>query len=95
MPDTIMNAQPIQVGSVLVQRVPSSAVTYRVVHAHYWRGYLCPMSTATQEISRVGKLIEVTSRQQLERERNLYRARIDPSVKAELAYYEVIDADGA
>lgn len=94
MPDTIMNARPIQVGSVLVQRVPSSAVRYRVIHAHYWRGYLCPVVLPPQWIGKVGKLIEVTSREQLEHERNAYRAEIESSIKVELTYYEVINAAG-
>ena len=89
-----MKTKPIQVGSMLVQRVPSSTADYRAIHAQ-WHGYLCPVTASKQSISKLGKLIEVTSLQQLNREREAYRAEIDPGAEVQLAYYEVIDAGGA
>jgi hypothetical protein len=91
----IIDETPFHVGSFLVQRVPSSSATYRAIHEHYWRGYLCPETVSPQLISKVGKLIEVTSREQLKTEREAYRAEISPSIKVEFAYYEVIDAGSA
>ncbi len=88
----IRDEKPFYIGSFLVRRVPSSSVRYRVVHEHYWRGYICPETICTQLISKVGKFIEPTSVQQLKRERDDYRAKLDPSIRLVLAYYELIDA---
>ena len=87
-----MRAKPIRVGSMLVQRTLSSSADYRVRHEHHWRGYLCPWNTPQDGIGKLGKLIEVTSRQQLIRERDTYRAELDPGAEVQLAYYEVIEA---
>lgn len=89
----IRDEKPFYVGSFLVQRVPSSCVRYRVVHEHYWRGYICPETICTQMISKVGKFIQPTSVQQLKSERDDYCAKLDPFIRLALAYYEVIDAD--
>ena len=87
-----IDTEPFRVGPVLVQRTLSSSAEYRTRHAHHWRGYLCPWNTPKDEIGTIGKLIEVTSRQQLIRERDAYRAELDPYADVQLAYYEVIDA---
>jgi hypothetical protein len=86
--------EPVQVGPLLVQRTLSSSADYRVAHNHYWRGYICPWNTPNDEIGTVGKLLQVTSFQELERERNNYRAEVDPFAAVQLAYYEVLDAKG-
>ncbi len=91
----IWDEKPFHVGPFLVQRVPSSSARYRAIHEHYWRGYICPEAISPQLISKVGKLIEVASREQLKTEREAYRAEIGPGTKVELAYYEVIDAGSA
>ncbi len=91
MTKMIWDEAPFHVGPFLVRRVPSSSVRYRVVHEHYWRGYLCPETVSPQLIGKVGKLIEVTSREQLKTEREAYRSEISPGTKVEFAYYEVID----
>ena len=87
-----MNGKPIQVGSLRVQRVPSSSVRVRVVREHYWHGYMCAGTASKSSIGEIGKLIEVTSLQQLNAERDAYRAEIDPYAEVQLAYFEVIDA---
>ncbi len=88
----IIDEKPFRVGPFLVQRVPSSSAQFRARHEHYWRGYLCPETVSPQLIGKVGKLIEVTSREQLKTEREAYRSEISPGTKVEFAYYEVIDA---
>ena len=87
-----MKDKPIQVGPLLVKRVPSSSVRYCAVHEHYWYGYIVPGTLSKSSISEIGKLIEVTSIQQLNNERDVYRAEIDSFTEVEFAYYEVIDA---
>ncbi len=88
-----MNDKPIQVGPLLVKRVPSSAVRYRAIREQYWHGYIVPGTASKQSINEIGKLIEVTSLQQLNAERDAYRAEIDPFAEVEFAYYAVINAD--
>jgi hypothetical protein len=85
------NHNPIQVGPLLVQRTLSSSVDFRAGHEQYWRSYLCPWNTPKAEIGTVGRLIEVTSAQQLRHERNTYRVDNDLAPGMQLAYYEVID----
>ncbi len=85
----IRDEKPFHVGSFLVQRVPSSSVRFRIIHDGSWCGYICPETISTQLISELGKLIEVTSRQHLIREREAYRAEIDPAIEAQFAYYEL------
>jgi hypothetical protein len=82
----------IQVGPLLVRRVRSSSAEFRAGHEHHWYGYLCPWNTSKEEIAMVGKLIDVTSRQQLDHERAAYRADLDAFAEVQFAYYEVIDA---
>ncbi len=79
---------------MLVQRVPASTADYCAIHAQ-WRGYLCPARTPRRWVSRYGKLIEVSSLQQLDQARQTYRAELDPYAEVQLAYYEVIDAGNA
>jgi hypothetical protein len=43
-------------------------------------------------VGTLGKLVDVTTQEQLKDERDAYRIRIDPKSKMEFAYYEVIDA---
>jgi hypothetical protein len=90
LPDEIYKA-PIQVGSLLVQRIPSSSARYRVTHKHYWRGYLFPIRLPIKFLGKVGKLIEVRTLQELDAACAAYRASLEPGVDTRLAYYEVID----
>ncbi len=91
----IWDERPFRVGPLLVKRVLSSSVRFRVIREHYWRGYICPETISTQLIGKVGKLIHVTSAQQLKRERDDYWAKLDPFIGMDLAYYEVIDDSSA
>jgi hypothetical protein len=86
-----LEGKPFQVGPFFVKRVPSSAVRYHARHKHYWRGYICP-GRGTKLISELGKLIEVTSAQQLTCEVEAYRAELGPLMAVHFAYYEIIDA---
>jgi hypothetical protein len=49
------------------------------------------MTIPAKWISRFGKLIEVTSLQQLTIERDAYQAELDSSAEVDFAYYEVVD----
>ncbi len=95
MPKMIWDEKPFHVGALLVRRVPSSSALFRARHEHSWRGYIYPETISPELVSKVGKLIEVTSFQQLKSEREAYRAEIGPDTKVEFAYYEVIDAGSA
>ena len=88
----IRDEKPFRVGSLLVKRVPSSSVRFRIIHDGSWHGYICPKTICTQLISKFGKFIEPTSVQQLKSERDDYHAKLDPFIRLDLAYYEVIDA---
>ena len=87
-----MNQKPVKIGPLLVQRIPSDSAEYRIVHLHYWRGYLCPQQMPTRWIEKFGKLIEVRTLDELTSERKDYRAVMRPDAGVRLAYYEVIDA---
>ncbi len=95
MPKMIIHENPFRVGLFLVRRVPSSSVRVRIIHEGSWRGYICPQTICTQLISKVGKFIEPTSVQQLKSERDAYRAKLDPFIRPELAYYEVLGDSSA
>ena len=90
----IVDAKPFKVGQFFVRRVPSSSVRFRIIHDGTWRGFICPETICTQLISKVGKFIEPTSFQQLKSERDAYCAKLNPFIRLDLAYYEVIDGGG-
>ncbi len=84
--------QVIQVGPLLVRRVPSSSAEQSARHKHYWRGYLFPLKLPIQSLGKVGKLIQVRTAQELDDACKAYRATLEPGADTRLAYYEVIDA---
>ncbi len=87
-----ISQQSIQVGPLLVQRVPSSSARYRALHKHSWRGYLFPLRLPIASLGEVGKLIEVQTGQEFDAACEAYRASLEPGADTHLAYYEVIDA---
>ena len=95
MTKMIINEKPFPVGPVLVQRVPSSSVRYRLKHEHSWHGYLCPWKISSKWLTKFGKLIEVRTINEFNAECLAYRAQMQPGQETRLAYYEVIDAGSA
>ncbi len=87
-----ISRQLIQVGPLLVRRVPSSSAMQSAIHKHYWRGYLFPLKLPIQSLGEVGKLIQVRTSQELDAASKAYRASMEPGEDTRLAYYEVIDA---
>ncbi len=88
----VISHQLIQVGPLLVQRVPSSSAERSARHKHYWRGYLFPISWPIESLGQVGKLIEVRTFKEFVTAGKAYRASMEPGEDTRLAYYEVIDA---
>ncbi len=84
--------QPIQVGPLLVRRVPSSSAERSARHKHYWRGYLFPLSRPIESLGQVGRLIEVRTFKEFVAAGKAYRASMEPGEDTRLAYYEVINA---
>ena len=82
-----------RIGPLVVKRIPASNVSYRTRYQQHWRGYLCCSGIPRKDIGMFGKLVDVTSREQLEHEQDVYRAEMDIGAEVLLAYYEVIDAD--
>ena len=91
--DDRINKQPVQIGPLLVQRVPSSFARYCARHKHSWRGYVFPVSLPLESLGDVGKLIEVRTAQEFDAACEAYRASMEPGADKRLAYYEVIDTD--
>ncbi len=87
-----ISQQLIQVGLLLVRRVPSSSAMQSARHKHYWRGYLFPLSRPIESLGQVGKLIEVRTSQEFDAACEAYRASMEPGEDTRLTYYEVIDA---
>lgn len=92
MASRYIDATPVSVGSVLVQRVQSSSALYRAVHNHYWRGYLVPLTLPVEQLATVGKLIEVRTKDDFDAAVRAYKAQMEPGSDTRLAYYEVVDA---
>ena len=86
-----ISQQLIQVGPLLVRRVPSSSAMQSARHKHYWRGYLFPLSLSIQSLGEVGKLIQARTPQELDAASKAYRASLEPGVDTHLAYYAVVD----
>jgi hypothetical protein len=85
--------QAFHVGPLLVKRVPASSASYRIRYLQHWRGYLCFSTIPRKDIATFGKLIDVTSHEQLDHEQDRYRAEMGLEAEVLLAYYEVIDTD--
>lgn len=86
-----ISQQPIQVGPLLVRRVPSSFARYCVRHKHSWRGYLFPQTLPSEALHDVGKLIDVRSEQELDDASKAYRASLELGASTRLTYYAVVD----
>ena len=88
----ILDEKPFRVGLLLVQRVPSSSIRFRLSQGHSWGGYLYSLRLPILFIGKAGRLIEVRTANELETERLAYRAQIQPGLDTRLVYYEVLDA---
>ncbi len=91
----LMYEQPFQVGPLLVKRVPSSSVRFRVIHEGYWQGYLYPLHLCINFLDTAGKLIEVRTIHEFKAECQAYKAQSVIGSHTRLTYYEVIDAGSA
>ncbi len=87
-----ISQQLIQVGPLLVQRVPSSSARYRALHRNAWHGYLVPLKVPLESLGEVGRLIDVRTVQEFDAACAAYRASMEPGADTRLAYYEIIDA---